>query len=55
MCVPISFPNTDGDGDTIIISSDDELAQAMEHFKGDLFRLYLKKGELPIWLSECNY
>ena len=40
----INIFHADGDGDTIIISSDDELAQALEHYKGTLFRLYIKKG-----------
>lgn len=33
----------DADGDTITISSDEELVLALEHFKGNLFRLYIKR------------
>ena len=36
---------TDNDGDLIVISSDEELVQALDQFDGSVFRIYLKKSE----------
>ena len=40
---PLHF--ADNDGDLIVISSDEELVQALDQFDGSVFRLYLKKSE----------
>lgn len=43
MCV-YKYITADTDRDMVTISSDEELMQALEHFKGNLFRLYIKTG-----------
>lgn len=40
----------DSEGDLIVISSDEELVEALDQFDGTVFRLYLKKSK--IW---CTY
>lgn len=37
------FDSTDSDGDLIVISSDEELVEALDQFDGTVFRLYLKR------------
>lgn len=36
------FPPADSEGDRIVISSDEELLEALDHFDGTLFRLHIK-------------
>ena len=37
------FDFTDSDGDLVVISSDEELVEALDQFDGTVFRLYLKR------------
>lgn len=42
---PFSFilcTNTDSDGDRVVISSDDELTDALDQFDGSVFKLHVK-------------
>ena len=43
-------PITDTDGDLIVISSDEELVEALDQFDGNVFRLYLKKSKKKLIL-----
>lgn len=38
----LPFPLADSEGDRIVISSDEELLEALDHFDGTLFRLHIK-------------
>ena len=50
ICLMAYSPITDTDGDLIVISSDEELVEALDQFDGNVFRLYLKKSKKKLIL-----